>query len=147
MKCIDLQKRFGKRYRIEYEESYRAERGKSARAAAPWLAIIPCKRGHIFPWGGDKLAASTNNSGPTARKLKALAFVTVVQDGDDGITVTFPVERFPEVAKLMKPRRRRRLSPEAGRAAAGRLAEYRFRAAVRAPQNECRSTQTVMVGI
>ena len=37
-------------------------------------------------------------------------FATLHQDGDDGLTVLFPVERFHEVATLMKPRRRRVLS-------------------------------------
>jgi integrase len=77
---------------------------------AAWLMIIPCQDGHICPWGGDNLAACTNRGGRIVNKLKALAFATVAQDGDDGAKIVFPAERFEEVAAVMKPRRRRRLS-------------------------------------
>jgi hypothetical protein len=55
------------------------------------------------------LAAVTNKAGPTARKLAALPGVTLWQDGSDGVTVLFDLAQFAEVAKLMHPRRRRRL--------------------------------------
>ena len=51
----------------------------------------------------------------------------MVQDGDDGVNARFHVNHIDEVAKIMKPRRRRRLSDEQRRAAAVRLAEYQFR--------------------
>jgi hypothetical protein len=37
----------------------------------------------------------------------------VQQDAADGVTVAFPAERLPEVAEVLRLRRRRRLSPEA----------------------------------
>jgi hypothetical protein len=110
--CVDLAERFGRRYRVEYEESYFAQHGPRARVNDPWLKIIPCQAGHICPWGGSKLAAVTNKPGSTARKLAALPGASVWQDGSDGITVVFDVALFPRVAKLMHPRRCRRLSPE-----------------------------------
>jgi hypothetical protein len=70
--CIDLAEQFGQRYRVEYEESYFAQYGPRARVDDPWLKIIPCRAGHICPWGGSQLAAVTNKTGPTARKLAAL---------------------------------------------------------------------------
>jgi len=105
--CIDLAERFGRRYRVEYEESYFAQYGPRARVNDPWLKIIPCQRGHIYPFGPSTLAATTSTRGPTARKLAALDFATIHQDGDDGVTILFPMDRMPEVAELMKPRRRR----------------------------------------
>jgi hypothetical protein len=110
--CIDLAEQFGQRYRVEYEESYFAQYGPRARVDDPWLKIIPCRAGHICPWGGSKLAAATNKPGPTARKLAALPGAILWQDGSDGATVLFDVALFPRVAKLMDPRRCRRLSPE-----------------------------------
>ncbi len=92
--------------------------------------ILPCQRGHIYPHGGDTLAASTNGRGPTARKLAALPGVILHQDGTDGVTVLFPVAMFDDVAALMLPRRRRTLSPEARAAAGERLARYQFRPVV-----------------
>jgi len=108
--CIHLRERFGDRYKVRYEESYYAERGPHARGDDPWLQIIPCRRGHIFPHGGELLAASTDAAGPAAKRLKALPGVKVHQDGSDGVTVLFPVERFDQVADIMHPRRRRIVS-------------------------------------
>jgi hypothetical protein len=92
----------------------------------PWLQVILCRAGHICPWGGSTLAAVTDTAGPTARRLAALDFATVHQDGSDGMTILFPVEKFPEVAALMHPRRRRRMTEEQRQAAAERLAKYAF---------------------
>ena len=111
-RCIDLAERFGRRYRVQYEESYFAQYGPRARVNDPWLKIIPCRAGHICPWGGSKLAAVTNKAGPTARKLAALPGASLWQDGSDGATVLLDVALFPQVAKLMHPRRCRRLTPE-----------------------------------
>jgi hypothetical protein len=105
--CINLKERFGKQYRVVCEDSYYAQYGPRARTVDSWLMVMPCRHGHIFPHGGDLLAASTDKAGGVARRLKALAGVTVHQDGDDGATVLFPVEMFNQVAALMKPRRRR----------------------------------------
>lgn len=129
MNCIDLKKRFGKLYRVRYKESYQAEHEPGARANDPWLKIIPCRVGHIYPWGGERLAAFQPR-GPVALKLKALPGVVTWTDGDDGVTVLFDVEQFDAVAKLMQPRRRRQVSTEQREAAARRFAEYRARALV-----------------
>jgi hypothetical protein len=126
MDCVNLKKRFGKQCQIRYEESYYTQYGLRARVDDPWLQIIPCRRGHICPWGGSTLAAVTDWAGPTACKLAALDFAMVHQDGSDGVTVLFPVERFSEVAELMRPRRRRQMTEEQRLAAAERLAKYAF---------------------
>jgi hypothetical protein len=112
MECINLKERFGGRFKVEFEESYDAERPEFRAAEALWLMVIPCQHGHICPWGGELLAACTNRRGLVARRLVRLAFVKVAHDADDGVNVTFSVQRFPEVAAIMKPRRRRRLSAE-----------------------------------
>jgi hypothetical protein len=127
--CINLKERFGQRCRVLYEESRTAEHGSRSHVADPWLLVIPCRHGHIYPHGGDQLAASTNNRGAIAKRLAALPCVRVVQDGDDGINVVFHVDDFPAVAAIMKPKRLRRLSAEhrAKLAEAGRtaLAQHR----------------------
>ena len=127
--CINLKAHFGDTYRVEYEASYHADRGENARSEDPWLMVIPCQHGHIYPHGRDVLAASTNTRGGIARKLAALDCTTVVQDGSDGINATFHVRDFERVAELMKPKRRRRLTVEQRRAAAERLAKYAFKPA------------------
>ena len=64
-----------------------------------------------------------------AKQLKALRCVQVVQDGSDGVNVTFDVEHFDKVGELMKPRKRRHLSEKQKAANIERLAKYRFRSA------------------
>ena len=127
---MNLKERYGKRYRVRHEKSYKAQYGPRAWTPDTWLQIIPCRHGHIYPHGGDVLAAATDKAGGMARRLKALDFATVHQDGTDGVTVLFPIERFDEVAEIMQPKRRRRLSPEARKAAGERLAKYRLEHAV-----------------
>lgn len=126
--CIDLEKEFGQRWRIQYEESYYAQYGDHARVNDPWLKTILCKHGHIFPWGGRKLAAATNNAGPIARKLAKLPGVTVAQDGCDGVTVLFDMADIAQIAALMQPRRRRRLSESRRHQCAAQLARVRRQA-------------------
>ena len=77
--CLNLRHQFGDRYRVEYEESYFADRGDGTRADDPWLQIIPCARGHIYQWDTVTLAAF-HPRGPTARKLGKLDFATIHQD-------------------------------------------------------------------
>jgi len=124
MDCVNLKREFGKRYRVRYEESYFAEYGENARVEDPWLMIIPCRNGHICPWGGEDLAAITGRSGSVANRLKALPFTTLVQEGSEGVVVLFHVKHVEEVAEIMKPRRRRRLSPEERARRVDRLRSY-----------------------
>lgn len=147
MECVNLKERFGKKYRVDYEESYYAERGDGARADDPWLQTILCQRGRVFPWGGDKLAASTNGRGPTATKLTGLHFVTVPQDGDDGVTVVFPVDKFAQIAKLMLPRRRRQVSDAERARLAAMGAGFRFSPGTQSSSSERQSTNGVKGGI
>ena len=144
-KCINLKRRFGDRYRVEFEESYHADHGDRARTEDPWLMIIPCQRGHIYPHSHNRLGASTDRCGKTANQLKRLACTKVVQDGSVGVNVIFEVSDFEKVAKIMKPRRRRRQSPEQRQASIERLAKYRFKPA-RQSGFEPSGTQQVMSG-
>ena len=111
-RCIDLKCHFGDQYRVEYEESYIADRGDRARTEDPWLMIILCQHGHIYPHGGDLLGISTNRKGPITEKVRNLPCTSLALDSDEGINATFHLNDFDQVAKIVKPRRRRRLSPE-----------------------------------
>jgi len=127
-KCINLREQFGQQYRITHDEAYEAERSEFRAAEEVWLQQIPCRRGHICPWGGGLLAACTNGRGPTARKLLALPFLEHdrTQDGSDGVNVVFHVQHFATVAEIMRPKQRRRLSPEARARLAAAGAATRF---------------------
>jgi len=101
---------FGQRYRIEHDPAHVAEHGTRSRIEDPALLIIPCRFGHFFPWGGECLAFSSNGRGATANKVAALPFVEVWLDCDDGAILLFHVRHFAEVAAIVRPKRRRRLS-------------------------------------
>jgi hypothetical protein len=140
--CINLRERFGDAYRIRHEESYAAERSEFRAAEEPWLQIIPCRHGHIYPHGGNLLAVSTDRRGIMARRLMALGCLTVAQDGSDGINATFPVEAFDQVAAIVRPKRRRRLTPEHRAAATERLRRFQFSAARKRGSDELERAQT-----
>ncbi len=80
--CVDLKATFGTRYRYEWDEAYSAERPEYRAVEAPWLTIIPCKFGRIFPWGGRTLAAYCDAGGMKCRELQNLPGVAVGQGGD-----------------------------------------------------------------
>jgi hypothetical protein len=109
--CVNLKERFGGRFKVRSEESYRADRGDGARAEDPWMMILPCGYGHIFPHSGSLLAASVDGHSNVAGMLRRLPCCRVHQDGDFGeLTVLFDVADLAEVAKIMRPRRRRQVS-------------------------------------
>jgi len=70
--------------------------------------VIACRNGHIYVQGPNTLAASTNARGPVATKLAKIG--QLWNDADDGVTVLFEPDQFDEVAKVMLPRKRKRLS-------------------------------------
>jgi hypothetical protein len=134
--CIDLKERFGRRYRVEYEESYYAEYGPNVHTHDPWYMILPCQKGHIFPHGDNLLGVATNSRGPVVKRLQAIRGLRILQDGDDGINAVFLVDVFEDVAKVMNPRRRRRLSPEQKAQAVARLRKHQFSPAAQGRENE-----------
>ncbi len=142
MEYVNLKKRFGLRFKVEYEESYHADRGVRTRLEDPWLMIVPCENGHICPWGGSTLAACTNVNGPVANRLRKLSYATVAQDGDDGVNVVFNAKHFDEVTTIMKPRRRRQVS-EAERDRLRRMgSKFRFKHGAESRETERPCVQT-----
>src|SRR4051794_6453090 len=120
MSFINLRNKFGNRYRIEYDEAH------TGRKDDPWLQIIVCKYGHLYVHGADMLGVSTNVRGQASKKLRALQGIVVLQEGDDGMNAAFPIELFPNVPKIVKPRRKKQLTGKERRAAVERLSKHRF---------------------
>ena len=123
---VNIRERYSDRYKIQHEESFHALHPKPTGDEELALLILPCKHGHIFPWGGERLAASTDHSGKIANELRALAKVSIEQDGSDGVTVSFDVNDFEAVAEIMKPKRQRRLSEESRAALIESGKDHRF---------------------
>ena len=100
---LNLKTRFGKLYRICKEQ------GTEPNDPAGWT--IPAKYGHFYSHGPDAIGVATNGRG-IVRRLLTVAGLVIVQDGSDGINATFPPAEFEAVAKIIRPRKRRKLSPE-----------------------------------
>jgi hypothetical protein len=119
---VDLKRRFGRKYKIEHEESYHAETGSTkACNRDPCLYLIPCKHGEIFPWGDSLLAISTKRRGAIATRLENLPCTKVQQDGSDGLTLTFHEDDFPTIAEIVKPKRKPQLSNKQRQAMSQRM--------------------------
>jgi hypothetical protein len=88
---------------------------------------IPCKgRGLvIYPHGEGLLAAQCDHRPFIAKRLDALG-LRRIQDGDHETTFIFPVERFEEVAAVVKPRKRRVMSQERKEVLRARLTAFAF---------------------
>lgn len=106
MKCIDLQKRYGDRYRIARDPS------AGSRNRDAWLWTIPCKHGEIYPYGGEHLAAMVTAT-RVANQMRRWSELEVIQDADDAVAFRFNVEHFEKVADRLGARIRRQYSPEA----------------------------------
>ena len=108
--CINLKERFGEKLKVTYEESYEAERGPNAWAEDPWMMIIPCKHGHIYPHGGDTLIVETEGHFRIKAAMGRLDCCQVHQDGDDFGSFRFDVADMAKVAQVVKPYRKRQIS-------------------------------------
>lgn len=127
--CLNLRKLYGQKYKIRHEESYAAEKQDFRTEEEPWLQIIPCQHGHVFPHGGQQLAWSSRTTGSIASKVLALPFVIPHQQGDDGVTVLFDAQHLEEIAAIVKPKLKppkRVMTPEQKQKAVERIAKYKF---------------------
>jgi len=114
-KCINLKKKYGDRFRIAYDESRPTNRDQ------PWYQIIRCRGGHeIFPHGDNDFSVSLDNAPRLSKRLQAIG-CRLHQSGNDGDTLLFNVELFDQVADIVKPYRKKRLSPEHKAALADRM--------------------------
>ena len=115
---LNLEVEFGRRWRIELDEA------AGGRRKDPWLFTVPCRNGHLYPAGPDLIGAATSRPGAIVRKLRAIPGVVVEADGADGANVVFTRAALRHVARVMKPRSCRKLSPaHAAALARGRVSK------------------------
>jgi hypothetical protein len=130
--CIDLIDRYGDRYKIVSEDG--------SRTSDPWLQILLCRRGHICPYGGQLLMACTDRRyRHVTSQLLAVPSARICQDADDGINLTFHVDDFDTVAEIMRPRKRRKISPEHLAKLTAANAVYRFKGGSQVANGDRRS--------
>ena len=110
--CVNLLEAY-KDYKVTFDPAYESRR-VPRRCLDPSMMQLPCrgKGVTIYPFGGDRLAVEVDGRPGLAKKLTGTPDVEPWQDGDREKTFLFPVGRFSEVAAVVKPHRRRRLSPE-----------------------------------
>jgi hypothetical protein len=105
--CINLEERFGRRYRIAWEAG-----GKTKplwpREEWPWLMELRCHGGKVYPWGGELLQAVTERRRSGAQ-LRALPCVIHAR-GVDEVVIRFHVDNIEQVLAILKPYRRRQVS-------------------------------------
>jgi hypothetical protein len=111
LNCINLLETFGAEYRIEFDEAY-DPRGKPRDRLDPWMMLIPCRYGEIYPEGGQYLRVDIDYHNQIAARVAALPGCTLYGDGDDEKTIRFHVDQFEAVAKLVKPYRRVKVSQD-----------------------------------
>lgn len=107
MSCINLQERFGDRYRVGWEADG-VTKALWPRKDWPWLMELQCHYGTVYPQGGDLLQAMTDRS-RIARQLRALPCVLSAR-GDAETVVRFHVDDIEQVLAVLKPYRRRQVS-------------------------------------
>jgi len=112
-RCIDLAERFGQVHRITFDEAYDPRRRRRDQLD-PWAMQLPGRFGTIYPAGGDRLGVMLDGHPQLAKRLQALPCCRLVQDGDWEKTFEFDVADFDKVAEIVRPRRRRRASPQKG---------------------------------
>ncbi len=117
--CVNLMESFGREYHISFDEADDRQRRVTID---PWMLEIPCRRGVIYPYGGDVLGVMVDNLCYVAKRLAELACCRLVQDGHTEKTFLFDVNDFPEVADVVLPKRRRQVS-EAQRQRLGDLSK------------------------
>jgi hypothetical protein len=104
----------------QHRKTYRVRLEEAGLRADPYAWIIPGGRGEIYVHGPDTFGVATKGK---RRKLRALPWLKIVQDGDDGFNAVFPAERLKNVARMIGAYRRRHLSPAHRAAAVASLAK------------------------
>jgi hypothetical protein len=99
---IDIRRCYGHKYRVISEDL-------NSRNSDAWAWTIPAARGHLYLHSPDRLGAATNGR-RVGRILARLSGVRIEQEADDGLNLSFPVEQFKAVARVMRPKRRRQIS-------------------------------------
>jgi hypothetical protein len=99
--CPDLKQLFGADHQVRQDEA-------AENRDDPAMYEIPARYGRFYSYGDGLLAVEVDYHNKVAAQVGRVEGTTLVQDGDDEKTFTFPVGLFPQVAALVHPYRRQR---------------------------------------
>ncbi len=133
MDCLHLVELFGDKYRTGFDPAYEP-RHRPQKSRDPWMMTIPCSRGVILPFGGEYLIAEVEDRPRIANRLSQLSCVELLQNGDLFIAVKFHIHDFEQVAQLLRPRKKPRLTAERRAALAERMRKLRAEGKPRADE-------------
>jgi hypothetical protein len=117
----------------QHRKTYRVRLEEAGLRADPYAWIIPGSRGEIYVHGPDTFGVATKGK---RRKLRALPWLKITQDGDDVFNAVFPTERLKTVARMIGAYRRRHLSPAHRATLAAHGVQTRFKGVNRGSDEE-----------
>jgi hypothetical protein len=111
-------------YRYAWDESFDPEHVPHDKRDT-WYVRVVGTHGDIFPRSPSAgllgvFLKGRRKAGQVAPAVLALPGASLYTDGDDGMTLTFPVAHFARVAELIRCYRRRQYTPEQREAMAAR---------------------------
>ena len=107
VKCIDLKKMYGKRFKISLDDAAQYEvNGRND----PWMFMIPCKYGHIYPISDEYLGFYCESKNIKTRICREQPDIELVQDADVEGVFKFPPQKMEVIAKYARPKRKRQVS-------------------------------------
>jgi hypothetical protein len=115
---VDLRQLFGHKYVVTFDRGS----AEGPRDRDPWLAGIETRTGLVYSYSDTHLGVQVDGHPKVARRLTEMGY-PLIQGGDAEKTFLVPAGELERIARLIRPRRRRRFRDLAARAA--RLAEAR----------------------
>jgi hypothetical protein len=115
---VDLRGTYGHKYAVTID----TDSAEGPRDQDPWLAQIQTGTGLVYPFSATRLGVQVDGHPKVARRVAEMGY-PLLQGGDTEKTFLVPAEDLDRIARLIRPRRRRRFRDLAARAA--RLAEAR----------------------
>jgi hypothetical protein len=109
--CVNLLEQYGDEFQVGFDPAYSAAGVPRSKLDCRYMRL-ECEKGIIFVHNDTRLTAEVEGRQVTRTRLRNLDCVTIVQDGDAFLAVTFDVGDFGSVAAVMRPRRKRQVSAE-----------------------------------
>ena len=88
-------------YDYRYEESFKVETDEAVRGDGRWYVELICRRGIVYPYGGDDLLAYVSSIRLLPKLLAIDPAVSRHQVGDEEAVVRFPSRLLDRVATYL----------------------------------------------